>query len=61
MQRPTHIHNGIPSRNGQGERRMGLIAEGISMYFSEDQKDWDNYLKFVIFAHNTTVHTVTLY
>ena len=48
-----------PEGNGLVERQMGPLAEGISMFVDENQKDWDVFVKYVIFAHNVAIHSTT--
>ncbi|KZS03675.1 Uncharacterized protein APZ42_033546, partial [Daphnia magna] len=43
-----------PQSNGQVERMNHTLATMISMYISEDQKDWDAQLKHICFAYNTS-------
>ena len=42
-----------PQVNGQVERMNHTLAAMLSMYVSEDHKDWDVSLPFVCFAYNT--------
>lgn len=48
-----------PEINGQVERRMGLLTECLAMYVDDDHDNWDEYLKFVVTAHNAAVYFVT--
>jgi hypothetical protein len=43
-----------PQSNGQVERMNHTLATMISMYISEDQKDWDAQLNHICFAYNTS-------
>lgn len=50
-----------PQCNGQVERMNRTLAEMLSMYCSNNQKDWDKGLQAVIFCYNTSVHATTGY
>lgn len=50
-----HIMSSVyhPSTNGLVERQNRTLQEAISLYVSQNQKDWDLILAFVTFAINT--------
>ncbi len=48
-----------PQCNGQTERMNHTIAMAISMYVSGAHDDWDEFLKFIEFALNTTKSDAT--
>jgi len=43
-----------PSANSQIERSNALIAQTLSMYVDDDQKNWSNYVKYTQFLMNTS-------
>ena len=45
-----------PQTNGLTERFNHTLAQMLSMYVADNQKDWDVYLPYVLFAYRTTVH-----
>ena len=48
-----------PQTNGQVERFNATFASQIAKFCGLDQTDWDVYLPSVVFAYNTSVHSVT--
>jgi hypothetical protein len=53
-----------PSSNGINERFNGTIVNMIATYISDqeaEQKDWDRYLPYAVFAYNTSTHPATGY
>jgi len=45
-----------PQTDGLVERFNGTFVEMISMYVSTDQKDWDIFLPYCLFAYRTSFH-----
>lgn len=45
--------------NGQTERFNHTLCTMLSMYVSEDQRDWDSHLPFVMFAYRTSMNETT--
>ena len=54
--RTTAYH---PEGNGQVERFNRVIADTISKYCAENPRTWDEFLPYVTFVYNTTVHKTT--
>lgn len=50
-----------PQTNGLTERLNRTLADMLSLYVDEDQKNWDSVLPFVTFAYNTAVQETTGY
>jgi hypothetical protein len=50
-----------PQSNGLTEKANHTLANMISMYVSEDHKNWDDILPFVTFAYNSSVQETTGY
>lgn len=50
-----------PQTNGLTERFNRTLANMLSMYVSQNHRDWDVWLKYVVFAYNTTVQDSTGY
>lgn len=48
-----------PQTNGLTERFNKTLGIMLSMYVSEKHNDWDEYLKYVVFAYNTTRQSST--
>ena len=48
-----------PQTNGLTERFNKTLADMLSMFVSSHQKDWDQFLPFVLFAYRTSVHSTT--
>ena len=48
-----------PQTNGVTERFNKTIIEMASMFVASDQKDWDIYIPYLLFAYRTTVHSST--
>ncbi len=45
--------------DGLVERFNGTLAEGLSMYVSSNQKDWDKHLSMILFAYRVSLHSTT--
>lgn len=50
-----------PSSNGQIERLHRVIKDMLSHYIREDQRDWDQWIPYVMMAYRGTVHSSTGY
>lgn len=50
-----------PRTNGLTERFNKTLADMMSHYVSEDHKDWDRFLPFLVQAYNTSIHDTTGY
>jgi len=50
-----------PQTNGLTERFNKTLAIMLSMYVSNNHRDWDQYLKYVVFAYNTVEQDSTGY
>jgi len=50
-----------PQTNGLAERFNRTLAVMLSMYVSDHHKDWDEYIKYVVFAYNTVKQDSTGY
>ncbi len=48
-----------PQTDGMVERFNSTIENMLSKVVSADQKDWDAFMPYVLFAYQTTVHEVT--
>ena len=48
-----------PQANGATERFNQTLANSLFHYVQESQKDWDQWVPYVVFAYNTTPHTST--
>lgn len=48
-----------PQTNGMTERFNRTLEAMLSQYVSDDHKDWDEYLPFMLFAYRTAVHEAT--
>lgn len=48
-----------PQTDGMVERFNGTIENMLSKVVSDDQKDWDTFVPYVLFAYRSTVHEVT--
>ena len=48
-----------PRANGLAENHMRILKDSLSMYCQENQDDWDNHLRGVTMAYNTTVNSQT--
>ena len=48
-----------PQANGATKRVNQTLANSLSHYVQESQKDWDQWISYVVFAYNTTPHTST--
>jgi hypothetical protein len=48
-----------PQTNGQPERFNRTMGEMLTMYVSDHQQDWDEYLPYIAFAYRTAVNDST--
>ncbi|RWS01320.1 hypothetical protein B4U79_13335, partial [Dinothrombium tinctorium] len=48
-----------PQCNGKTERANQTIKMALKKYCSSDQRDWDKYLKMVVFAYNNSKNATT--
>ena len=48
-----------PQTNGLVEKSCGIISQMLSMYVKGDQKKWDLFLPFMLFAYNTARQETT--
>ena len=48
-----------PQTDGLVERFNGTLAEGLSMYVSTHQKDWDQHLPMILFAYRVSPNATT--
>ncbi len=48
-----------PQTDGLTEKFNHTLAKMLTPYVNESQDDWDEYLRFVLFAYNTAVHEST--
>ena len=48
-----------PQTDGLVEKFNGTLGNMLSAYASNQPDNWDEYLKFAVFAYNTSVHTST--
>ena len=48
-----------PQTDGLVERFNGTLAEGLSMYVSTHQKDWDQHLSLILFAYRVSPNATT--
>ncbi|HEY1644970.1 MAG TPA: reverse transcriptase domain-containing protein, partial [Candidatus Saccharimonadales bacterium] len=47
-----------PQTNGRTERFNHTLTTMLSMYVNENQKDWDQFLNYVMFAYRTSIHSL---
>jgi hypothetical protein len=57
----THSTSFRPQSNGSNERSYKRLIEHIRSYVTADLSDWDLWVKFAMFVHNTTPHSATSY
>lgn len=57
--RRSHTTAYHPQTDGLVERFNGTLAEGLSMYVSSHQKDWDQHLPMILFAYRVSPHAST--
>ncbi|KAG5866373.1 hypothetical protein JTB14_021886 [Gonioctena quinquepunctata] len=50
-----------PTTNGQIERMHRVLKDMLSHYISENQRDWDNWIPFVLMAYRGSTHSSTGY
>ena len=44
-----------PESDGLVERFHSSLCQSLSMYVAKDQKDWDEYIPLILFAHRTSI------
>ena len=44
-----------PQTDGLVERFNSTLCQSLSMYVAKDQKDWDEYIPLIQFAHRTSI------
>ena len=44
-----------PQTDGLVERVNSTLCQSLSMYVAKDQKDWDEYIPLIRFAHRTSI------
>ena len=54
--RTTPLH---PQSDGLVERANRTLANMLSKFVSEEQKDWDTYLPYLLMAYRSSVHSTT--
>jgi len=47
-----------PQTNGVVERFNSTLATMLAMYVSLDQRDWDKYIPYCVYAYNTSRHEI---
>ena len=57
--RRTHTTAYHPQTDGLVERFNGTLAEGLSMYVSTHQKDWDRHIPMILFAYRVSPNATT--
>ena len=55
----THLHLSTSNKNGQVERYNRTILAMLRNYVNENQDDWDQYVKALTYACNTSLHRST--
>ena len=55
----TRTTPGYPQSDGMVERFNHTLLNSLSMYTSNHQRDWEEYLPYVLFAHRSAVHEST--
>jgi hypothetical protein len=48
-----------PGSNGINERFNGTLVNMIATRIKDDQREWDEYIPYAVFAYNTSVHPAT--
>ena len=48
-----------PETDGLVERFNGTVTSMLSIYVSGIQRDWDNFLPYLMFAYRTSIHEST--
>ena len=58
-----HIHSTSfrPQSNGSNERSHKSLIEYLRSHVAADLGDWDQWVKYATFVHNTTPHSATSY
>ncbi len=54
-----HTTSYHPQTDGLVERFNATLAEGLSMYVSTHQKDWDRYIDMILFAYRVSPNATT--
>ena len=49
------IQKSILQTDGLVERFNSTLCQSLSMYVSKNQKDWDEFIPLILFAHRTSV------
>ena len=57
----THSTSFRPQTNGSNERSHKSLIEYIRSYVDTDLSNWDQWVKYATFVHNTTPHSATNY
>eukprot|EP00794_Sanderia_malayensis_P014549 gene14549-16052_t len=57
--RHLHTTSYHPQTDGLVERFNATLAEGISMYVSSHQKDWDKHIPLILFAYRVSPNATT--
>ena len=57
--RKLHTTAYHPQTDGLAERFNGTFAEGLSMYVSTNQKDWDRHIPMILFAYRVSLSATT--
>jgi hypothetical protein len=57
----TRTTPGYPQSDGMVERMNRTLLNGLSMYVSEHQRDWDEYVQLFLMAYRTAEHESTGY
>ena len=57
QQRPSSAYH--PQTDGLTERANQTIKRILKKYIGEQQRDWDKYLRYAVFAYNTSEHAST--
>ena len=55
----TRTMPGYPQSNGMVERFNRTLLNSLAMYNSNHQRDWEEYLPYVLFAYRLAVHEST--
>jgi transposase InsO family protein len=50
-----------PESNGRIERVQGVLVEYLRHYFTEDQKEWDDWIPYATHMYNVATHRATWY
>ena len=55
----TRTTPGYPQSDGMVERFNGTLLNSLAMYTSNHQRDWEEYLHYVLVAYRSAVHEST--